>query len=122
MKSFTGRSSPAIGIHPGYRGTGVSIGGSHMCLFLALASKTPARTEDGVLDKMMDHAQSICPTGMGPYGRMTETFTFEPDRECGGTYSGRHGPYYIASLICGGPELYTKKQPHHVWGRPHRRL
>lgn len=39
------------GIHPGYRGTGVSIGGSHMCLFLALASKTPARTEDGVLDK-----------------------------------------------------------------------
>ena len=56
----------------------------------------------------MDHAQSICPTGMGPYGRMTETFTFEPDRECGGTYSGRHGPYYIASLICGGPELYTK--------------
>lgn len=96
------------GIHPGYRGTGVSIGGSHMCLFLALASKTPARTEDDVLDKMMDHAQSICPTGMGPYGRMTETFTFEPNRECGGTYSGRHGPYYIASLICGGPELYTK--------------
>ncbi|WP_302013848.1 DUF6288 domain-containing protein [uncultured Akkermansia sp.] len=96
------------GIHPGYAGTGVSIGGSHMCLFLALASKTPARTEDDVLDKMMDHAQSICPTGMGPYGRMTETFTFEPNRQCGGTYSGRHGPYYIASLICGGPELYTK--------------
>lgn len=96
------------GIHPGYAGTGVSIGGSHMCLFLALASKTPARTEDGVLDKMMDHAQAICPTGMGPYGRMTETFTFEPNRQCGGTYSGRHGPYYIASLICGGPELYTK--------------
>lgn len=96
------------GIHPGYAGTGVSIGGSHMCLFLALASKTPARTEDDVLDKMMDHAQSICPTGMGPYGRMTEAFTFEPNRECGGTYSGRHGPYYIASLICGGPELYTK--------------
>lgn len=96
------------GIHPGYAGTGVSIGGSHMCLFLALASKTPARAEDDVLDKMMDHAQSICPTGMGPYGRMTETFTFEPNRECGGTYSGRHGPYYIASLICGGPELYTR--------------
>ncbi len=96
------------GIHPGYAGTGVSIGGSHMCLFLALASKTPARTEDDVLDKMMDHAQSICPTGMGPYGRTTETFTFEPNRECGGTYSGRHGPYYIASLICGGPELYTR--------------
>lgn len=96
------------GIHPGYAGTGVSIGGSHMCLFLALASKTPARTEDDVLDKMMDHAQSICPTGMGPYGRMTEAFTFEPNRQCGGTYSGRHGPYYIASLICGGPELYTK--------------
>lgn len=96
------------GIHPGYAGTGVSIGGSHMCLFLALASKTPAKTEDDVLDKMMDHAQSICPTGMGPYGRMTETFSFEPNRECGGTYSGRHGPYYIASLVCGGPELYTK--------------
>lgn len=96
------------GIHPGYRGTGVSIGGSHMCLFLALASKTPARAEDDVLDKMMNHAQEICPTGFGPYGRMTETFSFEPDRTAGGTYSGRHGPYYIASLICGGPELFTK--------------
>lgn len=96
------------GVHPGYAGTGVSIGGSHMCLFLALAAKTPARSDDNVLEKMMDHAQSICPTGMGPYGRMTEAFTFEPNRECGGTYSGRHGPYYLASLICGGPELYTK--------------
>lgn len=96
------------GIHPGYAGTGVSIGGSHMCLFLALASKTPARVEDGVLDKMMDRAQELCPTGMGPYGRMTESFSFEPNRNCGGTYSGRHGPYFIASLICGGPELYTK--------------
>lgn len=96
------------GIHPGYAGTGVSIGGSHMCLFLALASKTPARTEDDVLDKMMNRAQELCPTGMGPYGRMTESFSFEPNRNCGGTYSGRHGPYFIASLICGGPELYTK--------------
>lgn len=96
------------GIHPGYRGTGVSIGGSHMCLFLAMASKTPARVDDGVLEKMMDHAQELCPTGMGPYGRTTETFTFEPNRECGGTYSGRHGPYFMASLISGGPEIYTK--------------
>lgn len=54
------------GIHPGYAGTGVSIGGSHMCLFLALASKTPARVEDGVLDKMMDRAQELCPTAWGP--------------------------------------------------------
>lgn len=96
------------GVHPGYAGTGVSIGGSHMCLFLALASKTPARAEDDVLDKMMNHAQELCPTGLGPYGRTTERFTFEPDRLAGGTYSGRHGPYFIASLICGGPELYTR--------------
>ncbi|MFR4436650.1 MAG: hypothetical protein ACLT8C_02850 [Akkermansia muciniphila] len=57
----------------------------------------------------MDRAQSICPTGMGPYGRMTETFTLNPTVNAG-TYSGRHGLYYIASLICGGPELYTKNR------------
>lgn len=96
------------GIHPGYRGTGVSIGGSHMCLFLAMSSKTPAHVNDGVLEKMMDRAQELCPTGMGPYGRTTETFTFKPNMECGGTYSGRHGPYYVASLLTGGPALYTR--------------
>ncbi len=96
------------GIHPGYAGTGVSIGGSHMCLFLALASKTPVRSEDGVLDRMMNRAQELCPSGFGPYGRTTETFSFDPNREAGGTYSGRHGPYYLASLICGGPEIFTK--------------
>lgn len=96
------------GIHPGYRGTGVSIGGSHMCLFLAMSSKTPVHVNDGVLEKMLDRAQEICPTGMGPYGRTTETFSFKPNMECGGTYSGRHGPYYIASLLTGGPALYTR--------------
>lgn len=95
------------GIHPGYRGTGVSIGGSHMCLFLALSSKTPVHVNDGVLEKMLDRAQEICPTGMGPYGRTTETFSFKPNMECGGSYSGRHGPYYVASLLTGGPALYT---------------
>ncbi len=96
------------GIHPGYAGTGVSIGGSSMTLFLALASKTPARVEDGVLEKMLDKAQELCPTGMGPYGRKTERFTFDPDMECGGSYSGRHGPYYLASRVVGGPALYVK--------------
>ena len=84
-----------------------------MCLFLALASKTPARTEDDVLDKMMDHAQSICPTGMGPYGRMTETFTFEPNRECG---EPTRPPWPVLHCF---PHLRRtgtvhQKQPHHV--------
>ncbi|MFR1412146.1 MAG: hypothetical protein ACLSUW_07455 [Akkermansia sp.] len=65
MKSFTGTSSMATAFT---RATGNRRQHRRFphVLFLALASKTPARTEDGVLDKMMDHAQSICPTGMGP--------------------------------------------------------
>ncbi|MFR4436651.1 MAG: hypothetical protein ACLT8C_02855 [Akkermansia muciniphila] len=38
------------GIHPGYREQ-ASASAAPTCLFLALASKTPARTEDGVLTK-----------------------------------------------------------------------
>ncbi|MEG3023649.1 MAG: DUF6288 domain-containing protein [Akkermansia sp.] len=96
------------GMHPGYRGTGVSVGGSHMTLALALASKTPARIEDGIMEHMMDRAQELCPSGFGPYGRMAEDLNFEPNIEKGSTYSGRHGPYFIASLISGGPALFTK--------------
>lgn len=96
------------GIHPGYRGTGVSIGGSTMTLALAMASKTPARVEDDVLDRMLDKAQELCPSGYGPYGRTAESHEFKPNMEVGGVSSGRHGPYYIASRISGGPKLYTE--------------
>lgn len=96
------------GIHPGYRGTGVSIGGSTMTLALAMASKTPARVEDDVLDRMLDKAQELCPSGYGPYGRTAESHEFKPNMKVGGVSSGRHGPYYIASRISGGPKLYTE--------------
>lgn len=96
------------GIHPGYRGTGVSVGGSHMTLALALANKTPARIEDGILDKMLNRAQELGPAGFIPYGRTAEVLSFEPHVTAGATYSGRHGPYFIASLISGGPALFTK--------------
>jgi hypothetical protein len=103
-----GEFATGHGIHPGYRGTGVSIGGSTMTLALAIASRTPAKIDDGIADKMLDRAQELCPSGFGPYGRRAETLQFTPNLETGGTYSGRHGPYFLGSIIAGGPELFTR--------------
>lgn len=96
------------GIHPGYRGTGVSVGGSHMALALSLAAKTPAQFDRSVIDKMLVRAQQIAPSGMVPYGRTAENFSLEPSLENGATYAGRNAPYLIASYIHGGPTGFTK--------------
>lgn len=93
---------------PGYRGTGVSIGGSHSTLALALANLTPAKVEPGIVDRMLARAQELGPDGYIPYGRATASRKFEPDLETGATYSGRHGPYLVASMIHGGPKLFTR--------------
>lgn len=96
------------GATPGYRGTGVSIGGSHTTLALALANLTPVKVEAGIVDKMLARAQELAPDGFIPYGRGTSTRKFEPDLDSGATYSGRHGPYLVASYIHGGPRLFTQ--------------
>lgn len=96
------------GIHPGYRGTGVSVGGSHMALALALAAKTPVKFERSVIDKMLVRAQEIAPSGFVPYGRTAENLNLEPSLENGATYSGRNAPYLIASYLHGGPQGFTK--------------
>ena len=96
------------GHNPGYRGTGVSVGGSALAAALAVATKTPAQVPDGLVDRMLARAQELGPDGFLPYGRGTGTTKFEPNLTSGATYSGRHGPYLIASLIHGGPEIFTK--------------
>lgn len=93
---------------PGYRGTGVSIGGSHSALALALANLTPVKVEPAIVDRMLARAQELGPDGYIPYGRATSSRKFEPDLETGATYSGRHGPYLVASMIHGGPRLFTQ--------------
>jgi hypothetical protein len=93
---------------PGYAGTGVSIGGSHLALAMTLANLTPAKVEPGLVDKMLARAQELGPDGFIPYGRVTGIRKFEPNLKDGGTYSGRHAPYLVASLIHGGPRLFTE--------------
>lgn len=93
---------------PGYRGTGVSTGGSHIALAFALANLTPVKGEPRLVDRMLARAQELAPGGFIPYGRDTGVRTFEPELHTGGTYSGRHGPYLVASYIHGGPKLFTE--------------
>lgn len=94
---------------PGYGGSGVSCGGSHVCLALALSHLTPVKAPDGIVDGMLSRAQEIAPDGYIPYGRMRGWAEFDKSAVAEGpTYSGRHGPYLIASLIHGGPEIFTK--------------
>jgi hypothetical protein len=96
------------GHNPGYRGGGVSTGGSHTALAFAVASLTPVKAEPNLVDRMLARAQELAPDGFVPYGRESDTRRFEPNLEYGCTYSGRHGPYLIASLIHGGPRLFTE--------------
>ncbi len=95
------------GHNPGYGGSGVSTGGSHMALAFAVANLTPAKVEPGLIDKMLARAQELGPDGFIPYGRNVGTREFVPNLDGAGTYSGRHGPYLIASHIHGGPRLFT---------------
>lgn len=96
------------GTHPGYRGTGVSVGGSHMAMALALAAKTPAQFDRSVIAKMLTRAQQIAPSGFAPYGRTAENHSTEPALANGATYSGRNAPYLLASFVYGGPLGFTK--------------
>ncbi len=96
------------GHNPGYRGTGVSTGGSHLALAFALANLTPVKVEPQLVDRMLTRAQELAPDGFIPYGRGTGTRSFEPNLKGGGTYSGRHGPYLLASYIHGGPRVFTE--------------
>ncbi len=96
------------GHNPGYGGSGVSTGGSHIALAFALADLTPARAEEGIVQRMLARAQELAPDGFIPYGRSTSTRSFEPNLDGAGTYSGRHGPYLVASMIHGGPRLFTE--------------
>lgn len=96
------------GAHPGYAGTGVSVGGSHMTLALALACKTPIDFDKNLVDKCLNRAQQIAPDGVVPYGRTIGHLSLEPNLQSGSTYSGRHGPYLCASYIHGGPRHFTK--------------
>ena len=94
---------------PGYGGGGVSCGGSHVCLALAMAHLTPAKPPAGIVDAMLSRAQELAPDGYIPYGRLRGWAEFDESAvESGPTYSGRHGPYLVASLIHGGPEIFTK--------------
>jgi hypothetical protein len=95
------------GGHPGYRGTGVSTGGSHLALAFAVAAQTPVKGDPRIVDRMLARAQELAPGGFIPYGRSTSERKFEPDLTSGATYSGRHGPYLIASYIHGGPRTFT---------------
>lgn len=96
------------GLNPGYGGSGVSTGGSHITLALAVANLTPVKVEAGLVDKMLARAQELGPDGFIPYGRATGTRKFVPNLDGAGTYSGRHAPYLVASLIHGGPRLFTQ--------------
>jgi len=108
-ESMTGDYTVGHGHNPGYRGTGVSTGGSHVALALAMAEKTPVGVDKEIIDRMLFRVQQLAPDGFVPYGRgRGGELKFEPALKGAGTYSGRHGPYLIACLLHGGPKLFTE--------------
>lgn len=93
--------------HPGYGGWGLSAGGSHMALAVALAELTPVEIEPYLLRNILDRVQELAPTGYVPYGRETGDRVFTA-RKQGASFSGRHGPYLIAALVGGGTSSFTE--------------
>ena len=93
---------------PGYGGSGYIGGGGVIALGLAVAGETPAMSEDdlAVLDKMLDRAQEIAPGGKIPYGRVGKSQKTTPSPGQG--VSCATGPYFLASLIRGGADHFTK--------------
>lgn len=108
IESMTGDYTAGHGHNPGYRGTGVSTGGSHAAAAFAVASKTPVHFDTTLLDRMLFRVQQLAPDGHVPYGRGRGRAEFVPALAHGATYSGRHGPYLVASLLHGGPRLFTE--------------
>jgi len=108
-ESMTGDYTVGHGHNPGYRGWGVSTGGAHVALALALAEKTPVGADKELIDRMLFRVQQLAPDGFVPYGRdRGGEPKFKPALDGAGTYSGRHGPYLVASLLHGGPKLFTE--------------
>jgi len=92
---------------PGYGGSGWIGGGGVISLALALASHTPAMESDdlALLDRMLERAQELAPHGRIPYGRSGKIKSHDAQPGQGGSCAT--GPYFIASLIRGGADLFT---------------
>lgn len=97
---------------PGYGGSGYIGGGGVLALGFAVASHTPAMSEDdlAMLDQMLSRVQEIAPGGKVPYGRVGKSQETTPTP--GQSGSCGTGPYFIASLVRGGSELFTKNATH----------
>lgn len=94
--------------HPGYGGANINYGGAIISAALAVASKTPVNVDRDVLNKMLLRVQELAPDGHVPYVRVEGVQSFEPAFKHGATYGARNGGYLIASLLHGGPKLYTE--------------
>lgn len=93
---------------PGYGGSGWIGGGGMVACGLAVASKTPAVEPNDLvlLDRMLDRAQELAPHGRIPYGRSGKVKSHDAEPGQGGSCAT--GPYFSASLIRGGAELFTR--------------
>lgn len=107
-ETLTGDFVSGHGHNPGYAGGSVNTGGSNIAATLAVAAKTPVDVDTQLLDQMLIRAQQMAPDGHMPYGRSRGDTAFEPGLKYGATYSARHAPYLIASLVHGGPRLFTE--------------
>ena len=94
-------------MQPGYGGSGWIGGGGVISLGLALASHTPVMEADDLarLDRMLERAQELAPHGRIPYGRSGKVKSHDAEPGQGGSCAT--GPYFIASLIRGGTDLFT---------------
>jgi len=94
--------------HPGYNDGGwIGAGGALSCGF-AIASYTPAKTNTKLLDKMLTRIQELAPNGQMPYTRSTSQSEFNFKVAKGQRSSSGTGPYFLASLIRGGTDYFTK--------------
>ncbi len=96
------------GTSPGYGGSGYIGGGGMIACGLAIASHTPAASDEdkAVLDKMLERVQQISPGGKVPYGRANKSSSTEPVAGDGGGCGT--GPYFFASLIRGGAPHFVR--------------
>ncbi len=93
---------------PGYGGCGWIGGGEAIACGLAVASYTPIKKYNKLLDNMLLTIQNMSPHGKVPYGRGGKPSPFDGNSEDGQAWSSATGPYLTASLIRGGTEYFTK--------------